>query len=54
MTAVGSLGTLLVVTLGVFLSSVLHVLVRAEGESEMMDREKAERAARRDADALRR
>lgn len=54
MAAVGSLGILLVVTLAVFLPFILYVLVRAEGEGETMDREEAERAARRDTDDPRR
>lgn len=42
----------LVVFLAIALAApfVLYVLVRSEGESEEMDREEAERAARRDID----
>ncbi len=50
MATVGVLWVMMVVVLGLVAPLVLYALVRREGEGETMDREEAERAARRDTD----
>lgn len=54
MAAVGALWVVLVAGFGLVASLVLYALVRAEGGGETMDREEAERVARRDTDDTRR
>lgn len=50
MSSTGGLVFVLFVAVALAAPLVLYVLVRAEGETEEMDREEAERAARRDID----